>query len=247
MSADGAAAGQVITISKPYAGSYSIKTTGLTGTVRIIGVSIFRANYPGVVCHDFARDGIDMNNMVVARPEIIQPIMADLAPDLIFNEFKDGYDNYRDYFDTLRSYFVSAHTPDWIVIRTSPGNDPNNPAIDQYQRATNQYLHGYCAARGLTYWDSYPLFKDGPTAAANGLLADPVHPNAAGYHLMVSAMFADLGLNNLSAATATEEVVQGRVGKHRADHQVIACGIRMRGVQASRPLAAAVGPSLKSG
>ena len=26
---------------------------------------------------------------------MIQPIMADLAPDLIFNEFKDGYDNYR--------------------------------------------------------------------------------------------------------------------------------------------------------
>jgi hypothetical protein len=88
------------------------------------------------------------------------------------------------------------------MIGSSPYLDPAN---DAGQRQTNQWLRSYAASKGLTYWDGYSLFQDGPTALARGLLSpDGVHLTANGHELAVSAMFSELGLGNLSTASQRE-------------------------------------------
>ena len=80
-----------------------------------------------------------------------------------------------DYFDTLRGLLRQcAHALHLVVIDTSPGNDPYNPAyrsISARDQSVSPWVLRWPGGSPGTGTSSYPLFKDGPTAAANGLLA----------------------------------------------------------------------------
>ncbi len=204
VSADGALEGAIMTVRKPAAAPLRLRLVGLSGAVKIIGAAIYRANFEGVVYCDFSKSGLDLNRTLATPPEIVRPIMQDAAPDLFVFEMKDNAAAMAAHLAQFRALIDPAGA-DWIMIGSSPFGLEES---DRTQREANRWLRGYAEARGLTYWDGYSLFKDGPTALAQAFLDnDKVHLTELGKEYAVAAMFSELRLGSLRTDSLRESPV----------------------------------------
>lgn len=180
----------VESVALPY-GLNSIRVVGVSGTVKTLPICRYvRTGKVGAQVASIHKGGINLSHFVSTPAAIIDPIMVDMAPDVILFEVKDTSSILTANLTTALARLMDglAYTPDVILIGTNdvPADQDSDDVIIQ-----NEIIRQWAIDNNQTYLDFRTLFgADATEAAAAGLqLADNVHPSALGYGAQVTRIF----------------------------------------------------------
>ena len=182
----------VETITLPL-GLNSVQVVGVSGTVRIPPIMRYQeTGAPGAQMSTLHRGGITVQQLSATPTAITNPVIADIAPDVIVMEVKDALADLQAGLATLVSKINGAlgYRPDWVFLGTNQIPGDNADRI-----AANSFMRSYAETNGYAFLDLSFLF--GPTIAAaqtaglQGAGSD-VHPTPAGYTAQVSYIFSQL-------------------------------------------------------
>jgi hypothetical protein len=212
---NGALAGMVVTITKSnYRQTWRIRcvwssangqVTGALGAVNIIGGGVRDSrSSEGLV--SFITNGsttVPDNNLSAASltpRAITDPIMADLAPNLVVMSHLDGAGSVgfqATFQDNINAGIVSTGglAASWLVISSPAGPTPELDALSKLQMEAQRTLAN---ARGDGFFDNYTWMGGSVKALADGNLANPgdVHPTAKAQTVTAAALIRDSGLPN---------------------------------------------------
>jgi outer membrane lipoprotein SlyB len=173
-------------------GDYLIRLVGLTGDVKIPRIMRFMT-LGGIGAHiaDIQRGGINVAQASQTPVAITQPVIADLAPDVILVEFLDTPELMEQGFAALMENLMSglSYRPDILVLGSA--NVPNSGGGLE---AATKIQREWCEDDGHAFIDLAYLFGPTPEAAAlAGLqLPDNVHPTPLGYAAQVTHIFGEI-------------------------------------------------------
>lgn len=195
VSADAVLAGHVISIAKTtWRGRWRIKIVGLTGTVKIIGAAMYQATRPGVIWFRLSKGGIELADMNLVPPAILNPILADVAPNLLLISHLDGVEGVTNEQANLQDLITTAtaSAPSWISISTSVGDTVAQDILNKNQ---NQAQKNLAKERGDAYFDNRTWMGFVAEAIENGLIVegDP-HITAKAIRAFAYLLFNQFGL-----------------------------------------------------
>lgn len=190
----GSLTADVVTITKSSARGTAVRVLGTGGTVRILGAALYDSTTSGAVVAMMSYPGIDIDTMVTTPQSVVEPVMADLKPDLYFWEARDPAAFYATYFQAFVDLLTIGYAEsDWVLIGGPPYSDPAYSAV---QQEANAYLREFAGTNEYAYFDGYTPMGDGATMIERGLmLGDGVHLSPTGELVSVALMFAALGLD----------------------------------------------------
>lgn len=160
---------------------YRLRINNVTGgAVKIVGWGIYNTNGGGaILCSTIASiGGIDIDSAYAVVPtEILTPIWAAIAPDLVLSCWADSHTFWQSggAWRTMYSRFKSAYNnTDYVQICANPASDETGRDL---QRAAQ-----FAWAREFdeSYFDGYSFFRSYADANSKGMMTDAVHLNAAG-------------------------------------------------------------------
>ena len=154
------------------ANSYQLRTVSTSGTCKIIGCSIANSTAPGVVLNSIARGGTSLDNWLLTPAAILNPILASVAPDLVF------------YLNTDTEVIQSSDLPDWYSqVNTAAGFVPDwifmglNPMGIGDWDAQNRIIRRFAIDSTQSFFDNATWRISYTLHNAAGLMSDTVHPN----------------------------------------------------------------------
>jgi hypothetical protein len=173
----------ISTGTAPSLGYYTWRVLGLTGTSIIISAKILNTSDPGAVCGLIFRGGMTIASSNTVLSAIFNPIIANVAPDLVMWEQKDNPEDYvtglPTYLNRWDSCFTAASAqPDWVLVGTNDtqANDTNTRQIRQTtkQVADSRKLAYYDFNEAIGGWDGIQRMRwDWDSTGTY----DPVHLN----------------------------------------------------------------------
>lgn len=182
----------VESVTLPY-GLNSIRVVGVSGTVKTLPICRYvRTGKAGAQVASIHKGGIDMSHFASTPAAILDPIVEDMAPDVILFEVKDTSAILTANLATALERVAGglAYTPDVILIGTNNipsglGPDPADVSVQ------NAIMRQWAVDNNQTYLDFQTLFGETVAeAVAAGLQPDAnVHPSALGYGAQVTRIF----------------------------------------------------------
>lgn len=176
-------------------------TSTVSGRVALLGATYKRTSSTGGVrVHNYASGGAQLQQFAVLNETLQSAVLTDLGCDLLILEggINDAVANaeitqedYESYLSTIINRFRSVN-PDCAVLLMSPIYADDYEYADQMMMTENamRSLANSMQCAWLKYSDILGPFAD---AAANGLMADDVHPSSEGHKLIASALLDIIG------------------------------------------------------
>lgn len=178
--ANASLAGGVLSVTFPLRGLNSVKVVGVSGTVRIIGSRYINENRAGAQFSAIAKGGASITDFLQTPVAILNPILADIAPDVVVWQMAESASEVESNLPTMYSRIntAAATTPDWVFMPTYVQG-----AIYDQERAA---VRNYADSQGQIYIDASEIAN-----AENGLLSgDGVHPTTKGSSVVVSRVLS---------------------------------------------------------
>lgn len=186
------------------AASYTIRATGLTGRVKLVGASLIDKGHSGVVEQYFGVGGWNLTPSAVAlspgvvdTPDAIMvPWFAAMAPDIFMWESKDAVIAFEQQFDRILGWVQDSNPlVDLLAIGSTPIVE------DNLQIACNVAIQAAVTARNGVYWDAHEVEIDYDTALAYGWMngVDLVHQTTIGNEFQTALFWHELfsGIANM--------------------------------------------------
>ena len=199
------------------AAARSLKVTGTSGTVVVIGALLVNEAASGIVLVNNARGGLAMDDANGANSTVVDYVLQDIDPLLGFFECKDG--GTRSELDTIFGAScdaLAAATPncDWMFIGTSPTSSDTGVSLgdeSQGSQLMNAALRAAAEAADYWYWDGYRPFVSYETLTALGWEGDGTHIADEANHFAANRIAADTGLLDLVGAAESRDVCAATV------------------------------------
>ncbi|MEK7609723.1 MAG: tail fiber domain-containing protein [Patescibacteria group bacterium] len=180
----GATAGVVVSVTKTI-GMYRIRVLGVTGTSKIISLAArltdssnsWRSGIVAVGPYGLGQGGKTLANFSSVDPNILNPIMQNIQPDLLFFELKGTVD--ATVMPTYYNLFDTAYSTDWIILGTNPSSDPTtNTAVAE----TVDYLRQFAKDNNQNFLSLYDIWGTWQNGYDIGMQnVDGTHPTTDGY------------------------------------------------------------------
>lgn len=185
---DGATDAKITTISKT-AGSYAVRVTATSGTVKILGCLAYRDDIPQVIISDWSVGSLTPSTSFGAvNDSIMATILADIDPDLFTFGFADNGNEQPDAMGDLNGWLTTAAISPTVLTL---GPNPNTLGPNAVLKATNDAM----AAKAQDYdWLFFGQFYQFGEDFANMTAAElgdgtSSHPSYMGATYL-AAMFA---------------------------------------------------------
>jgi hypothetical protein len=203
---NGATAGIVITITKTeYRKRWMLRVVGVSDTSTIIGAGIRDTQLGGALLTllpNASNGANNINHALACPPAILDPIMADIAPNLILLSHLDGAaivnSSQAAYQDLLIDAVTSsaAADPSFVVIGPPPGINDVADASNAAQASAQESL---AITRGDEFYDNRKWALPRSLAESRGLMVPgDVHFTEKASLEWVPRMVSDLGIGNSS-------------------------------------------------
>jgi hypothetical protein len=146
----------------------------LSGDVIVIGFKVWNSAVSGIIYGGIARGGLQMEEANTVDPDIFDPIIADIDPDLVLFENKDSLAQYTtdgDFEAYLTRWDDAGVTPDWSLVGFADGQANDTTSAD-----IRAAIQAVAADRGNHYFDANAAMGGWTGITANGWDdPDPVH------------------------------------------------------------------------
>jgi hypothetical protein len=210
VSTGGEEAGIVVTITKTeYRKFWQFKVVGLTGTCRIIGGGIRDTQQGGAlvtIMPNSSNGANEIDDSLTTPAAILNPIIRDLAPNLIVHSNLDGAaintSSLSSYLDKLIDAAESSSgiTPSTIIVGPTLGWDSTQDALTAAQSAV---MRGIAKTRGDAFWENRTWAMPISNALSKGyIIADNVHYQSPAHQQWVPAMLHHFGIGKTSTGLA---------------------------------------------
>lgn len=216
-------AASVITITKSdYRANWRVRCVWVSGgLVNIIGAGVVDTARYGAKCAIMTNGSTSINNIdnaATTAAAIVNPVLADLAPQLVILGHLDGAamvnSSQASFQNVVNTGITSAGAaaPSWIVVGPPSGYDSTTDTNNAAQAAAQKTL---AATRDDVFIDRR-IWMGGVTAAlANGYMtAGDVHPTEKAHAYWIPAMYRQAGIADglaLGPSTRTSFALAGGV------------------------------------
>lgn len=189
VSADaGAAAGMVITIAKASA-KYRLRAVWVSGgSVDVLGGGIYLSTSRGVTAVSLSEGGSSLDELINVPAAIRDPILTDMSPDCALMQWRDDPAYFRTYLPQWK-IMLDTVWPQTDVVMMGTNPISSGDAVSSVEQ--NAVMAGFARHWHWPYFDTYGVIVDYATGLANGFLlpGGDVHPTAAGYEFIASALW----------------------------------------------------------
>ena len=206
VSADGTLGAGIITLTKSSGSTWSLKVTGLTGTVRFLFGAHIQETTAGAFIADFSTGGLPLATAQQTPSAIKTAVFADMGFDLAFAEWKDNAEFDAAFADWTTWYDTAIEKKtSWVYIGTSPELiETTGGSWNTHNNATQA---AYCASKSnCLYYDGYTPLAPYSRLVALGWNGDGTHlaPQANAY--VASLMWHDLGFDDLMMVPSSRRI-----------------------------------------
>lgn len=166
---------QVITLSKT-AGTWRVRVTWVSGTVRFLEPFMVNSAQSGVVVYPMHRGGLALSEMVGTNSTIYAALLGMVAPDMIHFEMQDmsAQSTGAQWSANLATLLsrVSAVRPicDWIFCSSNPRSTDDANNVEQ-----NNLTREFARSNGLFFFDQYNIIGSYANLVAIGQNGDGTH------------------------------------------------------------------------
>ncbi len=146
----------------------SVRITGTTGSIKVIGVKYIQEGQPGVQLASVTQDGLVINSLLTCSNAIMAPILSDMRPHAVYYFAAEDETYINSFIGQVYSNFNTAigYVPDWIFC-ARPGTGSANVA----ERTA---LRNFAISQSQTFIDFGPKLS-------GVMLSDAIHPTTEGY------------------------------------------------------------------
>lgn len=178
---------------------YRLRVESNNGTNRILGPMLVNSTSTGIVPVYLWKDGINLNQILGTPPEVLEPVIANLQPDLIIWHMKElgdiGSTALETRLDELEALWRrTAPQADVVYIGTPYEAKDTNSVYVPYTEKQNSIVRSAALRHDRAYVDCMTPFESYEAMLDQGYMDDKVHPGNTCYEVMADLVWRELGL-----------------------------------------------------